>query len=205
MNRHIVVGRTGAGKTLFCIRFARFLGLHELTWLVERTDGRKDRRRMSLLEAERWLSAPHAHTTRQLQSIQVEVPRGKSKPSFLLTDTTGLADGIHPDSSLRDAMAKTLEAMLTAQVILHVVDADALGRALAEGEHAAWSALDDQLVQLGLHRGAYLLLANKMDLPAARYGHQFLAHRYPKGKVIPISARQGTGFREVRDHVWRLA
>ena len=39
MKPTVVIGKTNAGKTLFCVRFAAYLGIRELRWLMERTDG----------------------------------------------------------------------------------------------------------------------------------------------------------------------
>lgn len=214
MKRNLVIGRTNVGKTLFCIHFARYLGVRELNWLLERTDGRTEERRMTLREAEETWSDPALHRTRCLQSIRLELPRGKGNRQFLLTDTTGLSEGIHEEPTVREAMAQTLRAMMEANLILHIVDACEIGRSDASGARhrlrsgglgAAWSQLDDQLAEFGQEHAGYLLLANKMDLPGAKDGYRALCRRFSRRQVIPVSALQGHGFREVRQHVWRLA
>jgi GTPase Era involved in 16S rRNA processing len=210
VNRGLIIGKTNVGKTLFCIHFARYMGLKELQWLIERTDGRTEHRRMSLSEAEASLSGPVPHRTRNLQSVAVDFPRGKGRHQLLLSDTTGLTDGIHPEVEVREAMAQTLQAMVNARVILHVVDASDIGR---HTSHAAgrsvfastWDALDEQLSNFGTHQSGYLILANKMDLPDAKQGYRHLCQRFSRHRVIPISALYGTGFREVKQHVWRFA
>ncbi|MCL6548322.1 MAG: GTP-binding protein HSR1, partial [Alicyclobacillus sp.] len=65
--------------------------------------------------------------------------------------------------------------------------------------------LDSQVAAFGAQHAGYLLLANKMDLPAAERGLRELCKRVPRQRVIPVSALRGTGFREVKRHVWRLA
>lgn len=204
----LVVGRTNAGKTSFCLRFARHLGLKELTWLVERTDGCQERRRMLLSEAEEILSSGEAHRTRDLQTLYLPVPRGKSDRIVKVTDTAGLADGLHQDASVRKAMAQTLRSMLSARVIFHVIDAAAIGQVLARSggsKTPVLHVLDEQLIALAKTKSFYVVLANKMDLPTAKEGHRWLKHQFPKEKIVPISAREGTGFGEVKRHVWRLA
>jgi hypothetical protein len=210
VKRTLVIGRTNAGKTLFCIQFARYLGLRDAEWIVERADGFTEQRRMSLAEAERVLSGPDGHRTRCLQSIRVELPRGKGMRQLILTDTTGLSDGIHPEPDVRAAMAQTLRAMVASPVILHIVDAHAVGRAAAHANRdtlttSGWGELDQQLATFGAGHNGYVVLANKMDLPESRAGYRFLCQKVHKGRVIPVSARYGTGFREVKQHVWRLA
>ncbi|MBX5436783.1 MAG: 50S ribosome-binding GTPase [Alicyclobacillaceae bacterium] len=215
MKRSLIIGRANVGKTLFCINFARYMGIRELRWLVERADGVTEQRRMSLAQAAAELPDAVAHHTRALQSILLEVPRGKSNRPLWLTDTTGLMDGIHPEPAIREAMAQTLKTMLEAHLILHMVDADAVGRAAAGvhtpepgadmGAHSAWTDLDAQLAAYGLTQTGYLMLANKMDLPHAKDGLRLLRKHVPKHRLVPVSALAGTGFREVKQHVWRLA
>ncbi len=211
MNRSVVIGKTNVGKTLFCIHFARYMGVRELRWLVERTDGRTEHKRMSLAEAERMLSGPEPHSTRNLQSVVVELPRGKGVRQLLVTDSTGLVEGIHPELTVREAMAQTLQAMLESDVILHVVDAADLGRrsriegSRGEADGLAWDPLDEQISSYGLQNSGYLILANKMDLPEAKQGYRSLCRRFSRHRVIPISALYATGFREVKQHVWRFA
>lgn len=209
MRRSVVIGKTNVGKTLFCVHFAEFMGLRELRWLIERSDGRTEQRRMSVNEAERTLSDPIAHRTRGLQSIRLELPRGKTSRQLLLTDTTGLTDGVHPDSVLREAMAQTLQTLLTSNLVMHIVDAYEIGRMSDEqdaqgGWHGVWNDLDEQLSRYGSGKNGYVVLANKIDLPGAKEGFKRLKSRLSGQTVIPISALHGTGFREVKQHVWRL-
>jgi predicted GTPase len=206
VKRSLVIGNANVGKTLFCLRFAAFLGLRQLRVFVERTDGKTEERLLTVEEAKQLLSSPESHHTRDLQPIALSVPRGKSNRQLLLTDTTGLTDGIHPDTAIRQAMAQTLSALASAQVILHVVDAARLGSEASEsGKSSAWKPVDEQLAEYGQGCGSYLILANKMDLPGAKAGYQHLCKRFGKHRVVPVSALYGGGFREVKQHVWRFA
>lgn len=211
MKRSLIIGRTNVGKTLFCIRFCRYVGIKDVEWLIERADGRTEQTRMSLAEAERCLSDDSVHRTRALQSVVIHLPRGKGVRNLMLTDATGLASGIHPDASLRAAMAQTLRAMMESDVILHMVDAYELGLARVNGEGSSdneplgWNELDNQLASFGLTKTGYLILANKMDLPESKHGYRWLTERFTKHRVVPMSALHGSGFREVKQHVWRMA
>jgi len=211
MKRGLVIGRTNVGKTLFCIQFAEYMGLRDLQWLIERTDGRTEQRRMSLSEAKSTLSDATSHRTRSLQSLRLELPRGKGSRQLLVTDTTGLADGIHPETRVRESMAQTLLALIESPVVLHIVDAAKIGKEGGELNSSSkrplgsgWSNLDEQVAALAAHRPGYLILANKLDLPGARSGYRMLSNYFSRHKVIPVSALQGTGFREVKQHVWRM-
>lgn len=211
MRHSVVIGKANVGKTLFCIHFAQYIGVREMTWLIERTDGRTEHVRTSPKAAEETLSGELPHKTRCLQSVCLDFARGKGMRQFLLTDTTGLTDGIHPEVDLRRAMAQTLRAIVNADVVLHMVDAAAIGEAgsVEKGKHlgaeGAWSALDDQIAELGDHKSGYLILANKMDLQSAKRGYRELSKRFTRHRVVPISALHQSGFREVKQHVWRLA
>ncbi|WAH35314.1 GTPase domain-containing protein [Alicyclobacillus dauci] len=203
----LVIGQTNAGKTSFCLRFARFLGLRELQWMVERTDGVRERRRMPLSEAEQLLSSGDPHRTRELQTLFLPVPRGKADRMVKVTDSAGLADGLHQDPTVRKAMAQTLRSMVDAKAIIHVIDAAMIGQelhAMRDGKTFRLHALDEQMLALGRSRSAYIVLANKMDLPSAKDGLRWLKQYFDKEKVIPISAREGSGFHEVKRYVWRL-
>lgn len=204
----LVIGRVNAGKTSFCLRLARPLKLRELNWLVERTDGVREKRRMLLSEADAILSSDEPNRTREMQTLLLSVPRGKSDQVVRVTDSAGLMEGLHENEDVRRAMAQTLRAMIAARGIFHVVDAAALGRMLAGQSklaQARMNALDEQMFAMGQMKDRYVILANKMDLPMAREGYRWLKAHAAKYPVVPISARDGTGFNEVRRHVWRLA
>lgn len=204
----LVIGRINAGKTSFCLRFAKYLGLRELTWVVQRTDGRRERRKMPLREADTILSSEHAHRTQSLQTLILPVPRGKADRLVRITDSAGLNDGLHQDESVRRAMAQTLRSMLDAKMILHVIDAAALGYAVSQNRGEAthhFSPLDRQMIDLGRSRCNYVILANKMDLPISAEGLRWLKEHLTGERIVPISAREGSGFREVKRHVWHLA
>jgi 50S ribosomal subunit-associated GTPase HflX len=195
VKRALIIGRTNVGKTLFCIHFAEYLGLTNLGWWLEHSDGRTERRQMSVREAEAVLTNASPHFTQSLQSLQIEVPRGKVGYRLMLTDSTGLTDGIHPAPPLRNAMAQTLEALLDADVILHMVDA----------AQPSWDSLDQQIFAYGRRSKRYLVLANKIDLPTAKRGYRKLVRHVSQQLVLPVSALCGSGFREVRQCVWRMA
>lgn len=201
----LVIGRTNAGKTMFCLQFAKYLGIREFTWLMERADGHVEQRRMKISDAITALASPEPHRTRQLQSLFVDVPRGKGTRQLKVTDTTGLSDGVHEDPQVRQAMAQTLRAMVDTQIVFHVVDANSLGRfGSANDTRSAFLPLDRQLIDYGATRTNYVILANKMDLPAAAAGLGLIRRTFPKLRVIPVSALAGNGFREVKRYVWRL-
>lgn len=204
MSDVVVVGRANAGKTSACLRLARVLGVEDLVWMVERTDGGRERRRLPIREAERWLTSGEPHSTRSLQTLSIPVARGKSSRSVDIVDSAGLADGHVRDESVRRAMGHTLRALVAARAVLHVIDAAAVGRAVQAAE-APFHALDEQLVAIGRTKPFYIVLANKIDLPWADHGVEWLRARFRDARVIATSAKTGAGFDEVKRYVWRLA
>jgi 50S ribosomal subunit-associated GTPase HflX len=210
----ILVGKKGAGKTLFCIQFAKFLGLRELDWLVERADGTTELKRMSLKNVASGISGWEQRTD-LLQTVSFQLRRGTRRLQLVLTDTAGLCDGIPNDPEVRCAIAKTLSAMVSTETLFHIVDVqnfayvqenvkESTKEGLKECPNAIQS-LDRALATFGSTRKDYILLANKMDLPGAKKGFHMLKRAFPKQRVIPISALTGMGFREVKHYVRQLA
>ncbi|WP_067932902.1 GTPase [Alicyclobacillus kakegawensis] len=194
MKRALIIGRSNVGKTLFCIHFAEYLGLSKLRWRVQHPEGQRESLRLGVQQSKAALTNSAPHFTRALQSVDIAIPRGKLGYQLMLTDSTGLTDGIHSDVSLRRAMAQTLEELLHADVILHMVDAAEI----------VWAPLDEQIYAFGRKSSGYLLLANKIDLPAAKRGYRQLARRVSPALILPVSALNGNGFREVKQCVWRM-
>lgn len=200
MKRCIVIGQPNAGKTLFALHFAEFLGVTVARISFADAGGRRWQAAYPVAHALTSLTSATPHHTRQLQSIALELPAGKGTKQFELVDTSGLVDGIHPDVSIRRAMAQTLSAVREAAVILHVVDAAALGRS---GSVNVIGEVDFQVAQFAQMRGGYLLLANKMDLAGAQEGLERLRREFVGHPIAPISALHRQGFHEVKLFVGR--
>ncbi len=190
MKEALVIGRPNVGKTLFTINFAEYLGQRRVEVLFRPRDGASFTRLYSIAQARGDLVDDQPHRTLCLQSVVLGVPRGKSVRKVVLTDTTGLTDEIHSASAVRRAMADTLRQVSEAAFILHVVDA-------AE----PLSGVDVDILRYGRTQDAYLLLANKMDLPGRGEAVAALARVVSPTPVLPVSARLKTGFAEVRTFV----
>ncbi|GAX91778.1 GTPase [Effusibacillus lacus] len=201
MKNFLVIGRTNVGKTMFCVNFAEFLGLHRLDVYYQLPDGTTRQRKYDLPAARQELSGLGQHKTRSLQSIQLDLPGGKGSRKFKLTDSTGLTDGIHPDKSLRESMAQTLAELQYADCILHLIDLTEVART---GGLSAMGELDLQIAELGGMKSGYAMLANKIDLPEAKPALEIVQGEVGETRIIPISAKYRQGFREVKEYVWRL-
>lgn len=182
----IIIGRPNAGKTLFAVRFAEFLGAKE--WVMERggeTIAATDHRS---------LVSPFPHTTRSVQTLPLTMRVGKRRPALRLVDTAGLTEGIHPDASIRGAQALTLQHLLQSDLVLHLFDA---------ASEQVVPTVDREVERFATANGPYAILANKMDLPGAATGLTALRHAFAGRPVFPISALRRQGLREVRAFVAR--
>lgn len=190
MKEALVIGRPNVGKTLFTINFAEHLGRRRLEVLFRPRDGASFTRLYSIAQARADLVDDQPHRTLCLQSVVLGVPRGKGVRKVVLTDTTGLTDEIHSASAVRRAMADTLRQVSEAAFILHLVD-----------PIEPMTGVDLDILRYGRTQDAYLLLANKMDLPGRREAVETLARVASPTAVLPVSAKLKTGLTEVKAFV----
>lgn len=188
----MIAGRPNAGKTLFALNFAHYLGLSAIDVALRDAAG-GELRRLPLSQARRAFVDSAPHKTRAVQSVEVRVPGGKGGRLVRLSDTPGLTDAIPDAQELRQAAALALEALRRARIILHVIDA---ARAAVRSDPVG--PLDRQISEFAAARGPYLVLANKIDLLGAREGAARIAQSLPGRRVVPVSALRRSGFREVR-------
>lgn len=206
MKQCIIIGRPNVGKTLFALRFAEHLGVALARISFAEAGGKRWQSDYSVEGALGDLTSDTPHHTRHLQSFTLNMPAGKGHKQFYLIDTSGLVDGIHPDRALRLAMAQTLAAVRGAAVILHMMDAAAIGTDAgkdASDRSSGIGQIDGQVANFGHPRGGYLMLANKMDLPEAQEGLKRLRQRFSDHPIAPVSALQRQGFDEVKRFVRR--
>lgn len=202
MKQCLIIGKANAGKTLLLINFAEHLGARSLRLSVERSDGSVSEASFGLSEARKTLVDAVPHKTLGLQTLTLSLPAGKTVRRVQLADSPGLSEDIHEEEEIRRAMAQTLRHLRLAGMVLHVVDASRVGEA---GAVEAMGEVDLQIASYAPHRGPYAILANKMDLPLARAGLQTIQKAFRGHLVIPVSALEKKGLREVRSFVWRYA
>lgn len=196
MTRCLVLGKPNVGKTLFSLRFAFFLGAEA----VRLARAGEEAHWTSVEAAVRELVSDRPHQTLDLQRLSLEIRGRKGTRRLELVDTGGLTDEIPPAPEVRQVQVETLGLLLKGGLLLHMVDASAVGR---PGLPEAPGEVDLQLYHLGRARGGYLLLANKMDREGAADGLREARRRFPGVPLIPISARTGLGFKEVKRHLRR--
>lgn len=202
MKRLLIIGRPGAGKTLFMINFAAYTGQKTLRLVVERPDYRVESVILAPEEARNRLVGQTGHFTRSVQSLVLDLRRGKAKVQVELEDTPGLDLGISPDAEVRKAMAQTIRKMRGADLVIHMIDAVQLS---VSAPDAGSPSIDMEIARFALTRGGYIILVNKMDLPGARAGLEKARALFPGQLMVGVSALTGLNFKQVARVVGRYA
>jgi len=114
--------------------------------------------------------------------------------SVLLSDTVGFIRKLPHD--LVEAFKATLEEVVQADLLLHVVDASQVA---AEEQIAAVNAV---LAELGAQEKPTLMVLNKVDVAEAQEQAGRLQAGFPNS--VKISARTGEGFAELMESVREL-
>ncbi|MCT4604970.1 MAG: 50S ribosome-binding GTPase [Marinisporobacter sp.] len=200
MKKCLIVGRPNAGKTLFMINFAEYVGLKNIEIKFLGRDKPLDYQKYTIEEARKILSSDIPYKTNCLQSIEIKIPVLKGKKSLRLMDSSGLIDGIHKNIQIRRAMAQTLGAITESNMILHMMDGSQIDE---KNIKSSIGEVDYQLAQYGLMKEGYMILANKVDLLERKTPIIQLQKEFPDHYIIPLSARTREGFGEVRSFVCR--
>ena len=198
MRSIVLAGQSNAGKTFLMIGLVESLDERSLQVLSTRRAEPAVGEEFSFDEAISRLTGPELNTTIGLSTVDVKVRVRKSALSCRIIDTTGLADSISPVRSIRLGMAETLKSVRDCEILLHVVDADRVGR---QGLDNGLAEVDYELTQLGLVKGGYCLIANKADLPSADAGIAMIRSRFPRLVVLRVSALRRSGLPEVKRFV----
>lgn len=184
----LVLGQPGAGKTLFTLALAESLGEKHLELSQEDASGRVFTRKWTIPEARSVLTGDAPRNTPALQWFTMTVPLGlgRGRRGLVVIDSAGLPLAVPEDARERATAAQVLRMLRRVQIILHIVDVSRPG---------VPSELDRELASYAARgkAGNYLLIANKLDLPASRAGLRRLQRALPDVDIIPVSALYGTG------------
>lgn len=187
------------GKTCFVINFAEYMGVKELKLHVKQVAGYTSINSYSLDEARKKLVSVKENTTKEVQVIRLEVPKGKTIKELHLIDSCGLSDGIHPEEEVRLAMAKTLKLIRDTEFILHIIDINNIKKD-KKGRDILFP-IDRLILDYASLEKKYAILANKMDLTYAQNNFNILKNHLKDIIIIPISALYKEGFKEVKKMV----
>lgn len=195
----LVLGRPNSGKSLFLVNFAAYLGLKEIRVEVLDGDGTARRQRLSIDLARRQLVSHLPYKTTALQSIQVGLTTAKTSHTLVLTDTVGLTDEISGEVVIRRAIAVALSRLSQGPLVLHIIDASAVGYAALE----TTSSVDEGIARYAGSICTYAILATKMDKDNAKMGLDRLRDRFQGYPIIPISGVTRRGFKDVKTFLLR--
>ncbi|MBI2914460.1 MAG: 50S ribosome-binding GTPase [Firmicutes bacterium] len=189
--RCVIAGRTNVGKTRFALGLARLMTGEELIVVhFDLPSGHRYTKSFGFSQAVEDLAGRNPYRTRCLQSVEIPVSKGRDGLRIELVDSPGLSRGIHEDPGVRQGMCQALNALRTADMVVHVVDAH-----LAEVS-GGLTEEDRQILEFGRSHGAYLLVANKMDLMGGRAGHKRLIEEFSGCPVVAVSCVSGTGLKK---------
>lgn len=194
MSECLVTGLPNVGKTCFVINFAEYMGLKELKFNVRQTAGYTSITTFSPVEARRKLISVDSNYTREIQSIKMEIPVGKSFKELNIIDSCGLSSGINPDEEVRLAMAKTIRLLRASKMVLHIIDITNI-RTTAD---RVLLPVDKLIMDYASLEKNYAVLVNKMDLLSSHNNLEVLRKKIRDKIIIPISALYQTGFKEVK-------
>jgi len=197
----LIMGKPNVGKTLLLINFAAYLGLREIRLEVRDSEGLCRTQRFSLERARRDLVSLRAPKTTGIQTLVIDTIIGRQRTSLVAIDTVGVAEGIPGDAMERHQLAVTLERLMTADFIFHVVDASAMGLRRLESP----GPFDMALTEFGRHLSYYLVVANKMDRPGSNDGYRLMKERYRGVPITPVSAVTRRGFRDLKAWMMRVS
>lgn len=140
--------------------------------------------------------ASYPFTTRE--PVLGIVQDDKTKSSFTMADIPGLIEGAHRGKGLGDKFLRHVERT---KVLIHLIDmAGVDGRDPISDYHS----LNNELRQYGcrLEEKPQIIVANKMDLPKAQHNLDGFKVEVNE-EVFPISAKSGTGLKELINAVSR--
>lgn len=199
MKNCIIIGKPNVGKTSFFLSFAEYLGINRCKIEVTDIHGRVVVKDIALDFAKKFLVSMEPFKTKGVYKIQLSIPVYKGQENLVLIDTAGLTDGINEVEEIRRSMAQTLKQLSETNIILHMIDASNIALKKEEGIRE----IDYQINEYGIQQGCYCILANKMDRSNSQKGLDIIREVFSKSYIIPISAVNKTGFKEVKNFVGR--
>ena len=187
-----VVGAAGAGKTLFCINFAEYIGAHSLSYTEA---GKAAGRRRALLSpaAARRLMVEHGRRSNGVvRTFAVHLPTQPYR-RLVLIDTAALKEKSPLPRPERSRLVLTLQAIESADLVLLLIDLSCSDPAILEFNDRVGRYLEDYCRQQGK---PFLIAGSKADLLSGPYKESHFAA--PGFSLLLISSVTRAGFARLK-------
>ncbi|WP_353894506.1 GTPase domain-containing protein [Proteinivorax hydrogeniformans] len=191
----LVTGRPNVGKTQFVISLAQFYNLKNVIYTFKATNGIKHKRKLSLSDCSKLLINSTANHTKNIYDFTIPIKKGKGHINIALMDSCGITSEIHHDNTVRAGIA---------QAIGHYSDCDAMFHVVDSHNYKQMSSVDEEIYSFGSELGYYLVLANKIDLLFSEMTISKIKNDFKNTIVLPISAKEGKGLKEVAYYVNKI-
>lgn len=193
-----ITGPSRAGKSLFCINFAEYLGARTLCYHEEGPHGR-GRGAVSPAEARRLMVEPGRRSNGVVRTFVVNLKRGATSLRLALVDTIALR-AVKPLPRMnRAGLVLTLQYVQKADALFYLVDLCDVDPA-----HLAFIGTAGRLLEKYCCSQAkpFQTILSKKDLLASEAENNLLSWRWHhlawKSDPVPVSAVSRTGFPELR-------
>jgi tRNA U34 5-carboxymethylaminomethyl modifying GTPase MnmE/TrmE len=196
-NRFLIAGKANAGKTLFLLNFAEYMGYDNLS-IKFKTLNEESTKKNTLQCFRKDMVNDLTNTTKCLQIINMDIPVLKGHKTAEFIDSTGVSSSIHFEQDVRDGMVQTLSLLRETYIIIHMIDAASVF------QEKKIDDIDFELYKYGNRRGNYILLANKMDLKDFDKGLEMITSSFTDIRIFKVSALNKTGFNEIKRYVAKI-
>lgn len=189
-----VVGAPGAGKTLFCINFAEYMGARNLSY-AEAAEGSRGRGLLSPAGARKLMVGRGRRNGGVARTFTVHLPAPPHR-RLTLIDTPALQAGSPLPRLGRAMLLLTLQALAGADLVLMLIDLSCADPAVQEFNDRAGCYLADYCLRQGK---LFLLAGSKADLR----GSSPRRRRFIAGGVsmLLISSLTRAGFDRLKEAI----
>lgn len=189
-----VVGAARAGKTLFCINFAEYLGARALCY-IERSSAGGRRGTISPAHARKLMVSNGRSAGGVVRTFAVHLMHHPCR-RIAIIDTASLKEGFPLPPFERARLLLTLQAIREAGMILQLIDLSCRDPARLEFDEAAGRSLADYCRGRGKY---FMTIGSKADLleDSIHEKERFAA----TGKMLFISSATRAGFPRLRGDI----
>ncbi|WP_350345132.1 GTPase [Proteinivorax tanatarense] len=191
----LVTGKPNVGKTMFVLNLAQHYNVKNLIYIMKSTNGISHKRKLSIRDCKKLLIDDKPNSTKSIYDFKIPIKKGKGYIELSMMDSCGITSEIHSDKIVRAGIAQAISHYNNSDALFHVVDSH---------NYTKMSPVDEEIYGFGSELGYYLVLANKIDLLSSEMALSKVKNDFKNAIVIPISAKEGKGFKEVSYYVNKI-